>query len=143
MRIRGVVVAPSPQRRILVRSRTPMFRTAPKSRRVLAEQGIDTMWAECRRKTTWIPAAVVGCGVALAGLLLTAELRSILSQWRERTVFQALVQSDDAAFWWPAGWRRELRTSILLVGQLRHARAGTIELVAEPQGHVFRTTVTN
>jgi hypothetical protein len=112
------------------------------------------------QKTTWIL-------VALAGLLLTVGLLAVQwwPRWRESTVYQALRSSHDAAFWWPAGWRQELRTSFLLEGYAylrdgelrpvggehsappdqsgfgRPAKPGMLELVSESQGQVFRTTV--
>jgi hypothetical protein len=114
------------------------------------------------QKTTWTWAA-------LGGLLLVMGLLSIPSwnRWRDFNVYRALQASQSPSFWWPPGWRRELRTSFLLEGQVflrdrepkqvggepsapveqsrlgRPATAGTIELVSETQGQVFRTTATN
>jgi hypothetical protein len=110
------------------------------------------------QKTKWV------CS-ALAGVLLTVGLLAIQwwPLWRDLKVYQALYSSQAAAFWWPPGWRQELRTSFLLEGEARllegevpaprpqdrhHdelpgrlATAGTVELVSENQGLVSRTTV--
>ena len=88
------------------------------------------------RKATWI-------GAVLAGLLLTVGLLVMQGwpRWREDTVYQALRHSQGDAFWWPPDWRWELRTSILLEGEVRHPKSGTMELVSEAQGRVSRTAV--
>jgi hypothetical protein len=111
-------------------------------------------------RTAWI-------WVAVAGLLLTGSLLVVQwsARWREVQVYQALRESQSPAFWWPPDWRRELRTSFLLEGnvylwdaELRRAaeehtappnrsalghpvKAGTMELVSETEGRVFRTAV--
>jgi hypothetical protein len=107
--------------------------------------------------------------LALMGLLLTCSLLAVqwLPRWREAAVYQALYSPNPPApaFWWPSDWRREMQTSFLLEGQvylwdaeLRRAvkehraapgqsafghpvKAGTIELVPETEGRVFRTAV--
>ena len=40
-------------------------------------------------------------------------------QWREHSVYQSLRSGLGPEFWWPPGWRRELRTSILLEGEAK------------------------
>jgi hypothetical protein len=77
----------------------------------------------------------------LLAILLTVCLLAI-PPWREHTVYQALVNSRAPSFWWPPSWRRELETSLLLEGQVKPPTAGTLELVSEPEGRVFRTAVT-
>lgn len=105
--------------------------------------------------------------VVVAALLLTGGLLAVpwLARWREVKLYEALHESQSPSFWWPPDWRREWRTSILLEGHVylrdakssraveehgappdrsalgRPVNAGTIELVSETEGRVFRTAV--
>ena len=90
------------------------------------------------RRTMWV-------WVPLVGLVLTISLLAIQwwPRWREFNVYEALHSSNSPAFWWPPEWRRELRTSFLLEGEVKNPKSGTLELVSETQGQVFRTTVAN
>ena len=109
------------------------------------------------RKRTWISLAFVGSIFAFQMLSIPWV------QWREHSVYQALRSGLGPEFWWPPGWRRELRTSLLLEGEARlkddaegtlrpqdrqHDRAlgspvaaGIIELLSEDQDRVFRAIV--
>jgi hypothetical protein len=97
--------------------------------------------------------------MVLTGLSLTVGLLAIYL-WprlphREQRIYQALYNDQGPAVWWPPDWRRELRTTYLLEGNVylkdresthpfgRPATTGTVELVPEAQGQVFRTTVSS
>jgi hypothetical protein len=109
------------------------------------------------RKMTWILVALVGSTFAFQMLWIPWV------QWREHSVYQALRSGVGPEFWWPPGWRRQLRTSLLLEGEARlkddvegplrpqnrphdeasgrPVAAGIIELVSEDQNQVFRAIV--
>jgi hypothetical protein len=109
------------------------------------------------RKKTWIL-------VAFFGSISAFQVLSVpWIQWREHSVYQALRSGVGPEFWWPPGWRRELRTTLLLEGEARlrdgvedtlrlqdrhhdgafgrPVAAGIIELVSEDQDGVFRAIV--
>lgn len=87
-------------------------------------------------------------GLVLIGLLLMvgppAALVSVRwPRWREDAVIRALRRSEGPAPWWPPGWREQLRSSILLEGQVLPARTGMIEFqpLSTPSP-IFRTAAT-
>jgi hypothetical protein len=106
----------------------------------------------------------MGLLVAFIGSILAFQMLYIpWVQWREHSVYQSLRSGLGPEFWWPPGWRRELRTSLLLEGEARlledrseNARpqdrqhddalglpvaTGMIELVSENSNRVFRAIV--
>jgi hypothetical protein len=89
--------------------------------------------AAAGRRESWI-------WLALLALALAIGLMAI-PPWRRHTVYRALAESRGPSFWWPLGWRHELETSLLLEGQVKHPTEGTLELVSEPSGRVFRTAI--
>jgi len=61
--------------------------------------------------------------------------------WREYTICRAMIGSERPAFWWPASWRQELRTSTLLEGNLLKTQTGTVEYKSALGGMVFSAPV--
>jgi hypothetical protein len=84
-----------------------------------------------RESWIWLSLVVLMLGVCLLAI----------PPWRRHAVYRALAESRGPSFWWPPGWRHELETSLLLEGQVRHPTEGTLELVSEASGRVFRTSV--
>jgi hypothetical protein len=58
-------------------------------------------------------------------------------------IYEAIEQGSGPSFWWPPGWKQELRGSLTLAGDSRNAQAGTLEFVAGAGGRVIRTPVSN
>jgi hypothetical protein len=80
--------------------------------------------------------------VAVMALVFT-PLLSVRLRWRESMIYKAIEQGNGPSFWWPPGWRQELRGSLTLAGDLRNSVAGTLEFVAGTGGRVIRTPVSN
>ena len=95
----------------------------------------------------WLPRVkytILGLMIAVAVMaLLFTSLSSLRSRWRESMIYEAIEQGSGPSFWWPPGWRQELRESLTLAGHLRSSVAGTLEFEAGTGGRVIRTPVSD
>lgn len=69
--------------------------------------------------------------LGLGAFLVAGSLIVPWSRWREQAVFRAIQNESRPAFWWPPAWRRDLQTGLILEGESKKGRDGTLELVVD------------
>jgi hypothetical protein len=88
---------------------------------------------------------MIGLVTVAVASFLVLSLRLIVLQWprwRESAVYHALASSSSPAFWWPPAWRDKVDRSILVEGEVKGDKDGTLELTSVQGGPLYRTDVT-